>query len=154
MRLFLTLRVLCGNKAANHTCDSTSLESRTVAVRSGCRRKVKVVVQKLLPHKLILRSAVAIALVASVLIPVWVYSDQPRIEFIETYSTNQVRIHYGTPPNHSYVLQRINVLSSNGVVFTNWSDMHTGFAFPFTNHYIIPDSRSNRTRFYRLKVIS
>src|SRR5260370_40318252 len=112
------------------------------------------VVQKLLLHKLFLRSAVAIALFASVLTPVWVHSDQPRIEFIETFSTNQVRIHYGTPPNHSYVLQRIDVLSSNGVVLTNWSNMHTGFAFPFTNHYIIPDTRTNQTRFYRLKVIS
>ena len=112
------------------------------------------VVQKLLPHKLFLRSAVAIALFVSILIPVWVHSDQPRIEFIETFGTNQVLIHYDTPPNHSYLLQRIDVLSSNGVVLTNWSNMHTGSAFPFTNHSIIPDTRTNQARFYRLKVIS
>ena len=111
------------------------------------------VVLKFLPHRNLLRSAVAIALAGTVGVPFGVNS-QPRIEFIETFSTNQVRIHYGTPPNHSYVLQRINTLSSNGVVFTNWSDMHTGFAFPFTNHYIIPDARTNQGRFYRLRVVS
>ena len=116
--------------------------------------KVTFVVQKILPHKLFLRSAVAIALFTTVALPLWVHSDQPSIEFIETYSTNQVRIHYGTPPDHSYVLQRIDVLTSNGVVLTNWTDMHTGFAFHFTNHYIIPDTRTNRSRFYRLRVAS
>ena len=112
------------------------------------------VVQKILPHKLFLRSAEAIALIGLVLFPIWVLADQPRIEFIESFGAAQVRIHYGTPPNHSYVLQRIEALSSNGIVLTNWSNMHTGFAFPFTNHYIIPDTRTNQTRFYRLKVVS
>jgi hypothetical protein len=112
------------------------------------------VVHKLLPHKIFSRSAVATALAATLTIPLGVYSQQPRIEYLETFSTNQVRIHYGTPPNHSYVLQRINVLSSNGLRLTNWTDMHTGFAFPFTNHYIIPDIRTNPSRFYRLRVAS
>ncbi len=116
--------------------------------------KVTFVVQKILPHKLFLRSAEAIALIGLVLFPIWVLADQPRIEFIESFGAAQVRIHYGTPPNHSYVLQRIEALSSNGIVLTNWSNMHTGFAFPFTNHYIIPDTRTNQTRFYRLKVVS
>jgi len=115
--------------------------------------KVTFVVHKLLPHKIFLGSAVATALLRILAVSVSAQS-QPRIEFIETYSTNQVRIHYGTPPDHSYVLQRIEVLTSNGVVLTNWTDMHTGFAFRFTNHYIIPDSRTNRSRFYRLRVAS
>jgi len=116
--------------------------------------KQSFVVQKFLPHKKVVCCAVAIALLATVAVPLWVYSDSPRIEYIESVvGTNQVRIHYGTPPSRSYVLQRL-VLNTNGVVLTNWTDMHTGFAFPFTNHYIIPDVRTNQGRFYRLRVVS
>ena len=81
-------------------------------------------------------------------------TPQPRIEYIETYSTNQVLIHYSTPPNQGYVLQRINTLSSNGVILTNWTDMHTGAAVPFEWHWIIKDTRTNQSRFYRLRVAS
>jgi hypothetical protein len=108
---------------------------------------------KFLSHKSLLRSAIAIPLLAAVGVPIGVNS-QPRIELIEPFSTNQVRIHYGTPPNHSYVLQRLTISSSNGIVLTNWTGIHTGFAFPFTNHYIIPDARTNQGRFYRLQVVS
>ena len=62
----------------------------------------------------------------------------------------------------TYVLQYINALpcptnsvncGTNTVTFTNWSNLATGFSFPFfSNHYIIPDSRTNPARFYRLRV--
>src|SRR5882724_8661503 len=71
--------------------------------------KVTFVVQKFLPHKIFSYSAVAISLLATVALPLWVHSDPPRIEYIETYGTNQVRIHYDNPADHSYVLQRIDV---------------------------------------------
>ncbi len=79
-------------------------------------------------------------------------ANSPRIDFIDIYRTNIVRVHFGTPPNQAYVLQYINALSSNGIRLTNWSNMYTGYAYPFTNHYIIPDGLTNKSRFYRLKI--
>ena len=62
--------------------------------------------------------------------------------------------------NRMYVLQYINSLSctnpplcgSNGVVTNDWVNFKTFFAAPFTNHFIVHDTRTNKGRFYRLKV--
>jgi hypothetical protein len=71
----------------------------------------------------------------------------PQITKIERFGTNQVLIHFDTEPNRTYVLQYANSLS-----FTNWSNKYTGFAFPFSEHYIVPDYRTNNSRVYRLCV--
>jgi len=75
---------------------------------------------------------------------------EPRIRLIETFSTNQVVIHYDPEPSSKtsmYVLQASTNLSS-----TNWSNIQTGYNFPFPFPYHVYDSRTNTARFYRLRV--
>ena len=89
-------------------------------------------------------------------------SAEPKIDRI--LSTNisavpSVEIHISTEANRMYVLQYINSLSctnpalcnSNGVATNNWVNFKTFFAAPFTNHFIVHDTRTNKSRFYRLK---
>ena len=71
----------------------------------------------------------------------------PRIDYIELYGTNQVQIHYGTEAGKTYVLQ-----FANDVASTNWSNIHTGFNFPFSNYWHVLDYRTNKSRVYRLRV--
>jgi hypothetical protein len=92
---------------------------------------------------------------------------EPRIDYISSTNAGNrklVYIHFGMPAENqrTYVLQSINALpcstnaafcNTNTIGFTNWSNLATGFSFPFfSNHYIIPDSRTNPSRFYRLRV--
>ena len=88
-------------------------------------------------------------------------SAEPQIYKIEPFGTNQVLVHFDTEPYRTYVLQSINVCpagtnfgagSSNGVPPQAWSNVYTGFAFPFPNHYIVADTRTSPQRFYRLSV--
>ena|ERR1041384_2367278 len=74
-------------------------------------------------------------------------SFQPQINFIERYATNQVLIHFDTEAGHTYYLQY-----STSYFSTNWTDLYTGFNYPFPDHYIIPDTGTNATRYYRLRV--
>lgn len=74
-------------------------------------------------------------------------ATEPKINFIELFGTNKVLIHFDTEANHTYVLQY-----SSSLTATNWSNMFTGFNYPFNNHYIIPDDRTTSYRFYRLRV--
>jgi hypothetical protein len=66
---------------------------------------------------------------------------------IEKFSTSQVLIHFDTEAGRTYYLQYSSSLES-----TNWSNLYTGFNYPFPNHYIVPDTRTNSARFYRLRV--
>lgn len=74
--------------------------------------------------------------------------EQPRIEYIEPFLTNRVLIHFDTEANRTYILQYTSSLN----VTSRWSNMFTGFAFPFPNHYIIVDTNAVPRRFYRLSV--
>ena len=71
----------------------------------------------------------------------------PRINYIDRWDTNKVRIHFDTEPNRTYILQYANSLAA-----TNWSNLYTALSFPISSHYIIVDTRSTPTRIYRLKV--
>lgn len=73
---------------------------------------------------------------------------EPRIDYIEPFLTNRVLIHFDTEANRTYTLQYTSSLSAT----SRWSNMFTGFAFPFPNHYIIVDTNSMPQRFYRLSV--
>ena len=75
-------------------------------------------------------------------------SEQPRIEYIEPFLTNRVLIHFDTEASRTYILQYTSSLNAT----SRWSNMFTGFAFPFPNHYIVVDTNAVPRRFYRLSV--
>ena len=86
---------------------------------------------------------------------------EPHIDFVDRLGTNLVTIHFETEANRTYTVQYMDQLPcrTNGVPgATNsfptggWSNLITIPAFPFNNHYVIVDSRTNQHRFYRLGV--
>ena len=81
-------------------------------------------------------------------------SAEPVIFKIETFQTNGILVHFDTEPNRQYILQYFNgVPGTNRLGFKQeWSNLYTGFAFPFPNHYIVPDTRTTPQRIYRLAV--
>lgn len=76
-----------------------------------------------------------------------VNSTEPQISYIQLFGTDQVLVHFDTDPNRTYILQYTDSLAN-----TNWSNLYTAFAYPFFEHYVIPDTRTAPSRFYRLKV--
>ena len=83
----------------------------------------------------------------------------PRIDRIlrtNVLGRQQVEIHFSTAKDRTYYLQAIGACcgTNTAACSTNkWSNIATGYALPFTIHYIINDSiRTNRARFYRLWV--
>lgn len=82
----------------------------------------------------------------------------PRIDRIELLFTDLVTVHFDTEPNRKYELQFIDALprSTNNLVAptpnASWSNLFVAPAVPFPNHYIVADTRTNRHRFYRLRV--
>jgi hypothetical protein len=78
----------------------------------------------------------------------------PRIDFVETYQTNQVTVHFGIEANRTYILQRATslTLTSNGVSAV-WSNITKEITWPVDDHFVIVDEATNLpVRFYRLKV--
>ena len=86
----------------------------------------------------------------------------PRIDRIEFFLQDQLTIHFDTGPNRTYALQYLDILScstnesglcsSNSVPIARWSNFWVAPNIPFPNHYILVDYRTNRHRFYRLKI--
>src|SRR5437870_3120352 len=83
----------------------------------------------------------------------------PRIDRIlrtNNLGRAQVEIHFSSDANRTYFLQSISALPCRGCGTnfgpTNWSNIATGPALPFTNHWIFNDTRTNKSRFYRLRV--
>lgn len=81
-------------------------------------------------------------------LPIQTKAAEPRIDYIEPFLTNQVLIHFDTEANRTYILQYTASLSTT----SRWSNMFTGFAFPFPNHYVVLDTNAAPQRFYRLSV--
>jgi hypothetical protein len=87
---------------------------------------------------------------------------EPNIYLIELLSSNQVTVHFNTDANRTYTLQYLDSLScpTNGsgacsiynVPTGSWSNLWVAPRLLFPNHYVITDYRTNRMRFYRLKV--
>ncbi len=76
----------------------------------------------------------------------------PKITLIERFLTNQVLIHFDTEPNVTYKLEFTETLTTNGVPGGTWTNLYIAPNIPFPNHYVIPDTRTPRQRFYRLQV--
>jgi hypothetical protein len=79
-------------------------------------------------------------------------SAPPVISLIEPYSTNRVLIHFDTVANRTYYLQYTDKLGTNGFATSTWSNLFKFDRTPDPNHYIYPDWRTNKMRFYRLLV--
>ena len=103
----------------------------------------------------------ALVLAATILISAEASAAQatpPRIDRIEPLFTDLVTVHFDTEPNRRYELQFIDALprGKNSLVAppsnAAWSNLFVAPAVPFPNHYIIADTRTNRHRFYRLRV--
>jgi hypothetical protein len=90
------------------------------------------------------------------------FGAEPRIDRIEFFLQNQITIHFDTEPDRTYALQYldgltcstngIGICSSNAVPTAAWSNLWVAPNIPFPNHYVIVDYKTNRSRFYRLKV--
>jgi len=76
----------------------------------------------------------------------------PVITRIERWNTNQVLLHFDTEAGRTYHLEYTTNLPVHGLSSATWSNLFTGPNYPFPNHYIIPDTGTNRQRFYRLRV--
>src|SRR5436305_15295437 len=84
-------------------------------------------------------------------------ADSPRIDHIEILNTNFVTIHFDTAASRGYALQYADHLcfgSGNplSASCTTWSNLFSVPPIPFPNHYVVPDSRTNLHRVYRLRV--
>jgi hypothetical protein len=89
-------------------------------------------------------------------------ATEPNIYLIEPFSSNQVTLHFNTDANGTYALQYLDSMScpTNGGIACSsynvpngsWSNLWVAPRLPVPSHYIVPDYRTNRMRFYRLKV--
>ena len=78
-------------------------------------------------------------------------ASQPVISKIELFSTNQVLIHFDTEANRTYTLQYTLALKGTNGAASSWSNLYVAPNFPFSDHYVIVDTRTNKARFYRLQ---
>src|SRR5262245_48054888 len=76
-----------------------------------------------------------------------------EIDHIEILDNKYVTIHFDTVANRTYTLQyRTSLNSSNGSLTAGWTNLFTAPSQPFPNHYVVADFRTNRVRYYRLRV--
>jgi hypothetical protein len=78
-------------------------------------------------------------------------AGEPVISKIELFSTNQVLIHFDTEAGRAYTLQYTLALKGSNGAASSWSNLFTAPNFPFSDHYVIVDTRTNKERFYRLQ---
>ncbi|MFO1501788.1 MAG: hypothetical protein U1G07_25995 [Verrucomicrobiota bacterium] len=82
--------------------------------------------------------------------------EAPQLDLIELFGTNQVTIHFNTAANKTYTLQAVDCLlcAGSGVDGSAnlWTNVFVAPNLPFSNHYVIVDTRSNPLRLYRLMV--
>jgi hypothetical protein len=96
------------------------------------------------PLGCISRAVVALAVFALALI-----ANETRIDHIELFESNYVTIHFDTLANLNYELQYVNYFPTNG---STWSNLYVAPNLPWPNHYVVADYRTNKARFYRLRV--
>jgi len=85
-------------------------------------------------------------------------ASTPRIDRIvktNNLGRAQVEIHFSSDANRTYFLQSTPALpcaTCSNSSSAKWSNIATGYALPYTNHWIFNDTRTNKSRFYRLRV--
>jgi hypothetical protein len=75
---------------------------------------------------------------------------RPTISLIERYGSNQVLIHFDVQANTTCTLQCTDGIKTNSGSVT-WSNLWVSPNLPFFEHYIVPDTRTQKQRFYRLQ---
>ena len=85
--------------------------------------------------------------------------SEPRVDFVERFSSNQVTIHFNVEANKTYTLQGIDSWTvtnasnaSRAFIIGTWTNVYIAPKLPFLNHYVIVDWRTNVHRLYRLRV--
>jgi hypothetical protein len=73
--------------------------------------------------------------------------DEVRIDRVEI-AAQYATVHFDTEPNRTYTVEAAYQMPP-----TNWISIYTARAFPFPNHYVVADERTNAMRFYRLYVV-
>lgn len=73
----------------------------------------------------------------------------PQIEEIALFPGNQVVLHFDTEANRAYTLEYTDSLPGTGP----WQPLYQVPSQPFMSHYVVPDSRTNAQRFYRLLAV-
>lgn len=81
-------------------------------------------------------------------------AGEARIDRIELFLSDRVLIHFDTEANLTYELQVAETPGTNASTSSSWSNLFVATSTPFPNHYVIVDTRTNRHRFYRLRVSS
>jgi hypothetical protein len=74
-------------------------------------------------------------------------ADEVRIDRVEI-AAQYTTVHFDTEPNRTYTVEAAYEFPA-----TNWVAIYTARAFPFANHYVVADERTNAMRFYRLYVV-
>ena len=100
----------------------------------------------------ITRPRLATVLLCIALVPAGIFLAMPadHIERIEILDETYVTIHFNTRPNRAYALQYRTVMNATNT--TGWTNLFVAPSIPFDNHYVVADYRTNRQRFYRLRV--
>ena len=90
-----------------------------------------------------------------------VLAADPRVDHLELLGKDQVTVHFYTDANLSYTLQYTDLFSSmtnsatstgNSLQSGGWSNLYSAPLLPFSNHFVIVDTRTKKCRIYRLKV--
>lgn len=83
----------------------------------------------------------------------FVLATPPSIDHIELYPRD-IAIHFYTDANRKYELQYTDRPAdlTNHAANSSWTNLYVADSLPIPMHYVINDSRTNRNRFYRLKV--
>lgn len=102
----------------------------------------------LLPRRACARAAgwlLALTLVAALAL-----AADPEIYLVEYEpQENWILLHFNTDAFRAYAVEYKNSLTA-----TQWTTFTSIPAFPFSNHYVIPDYLTNAQRFYRLRVVN
>ena len=107
-------------------------------------------VKKILPAKafpFIAKAGVVIGLMVCLALAKSAPPKIDRILSVTNFGQPQVEIHFSIEANRMYVLE----YNTNHFATTNWSPLRTVPALPVTNHGIVDDPRTNKSRFYRLR---
>lgn len=71
----------------------------------------------------------------------------PHIDKIEPFGKHELTIHFETEANRRYQLQYAFALRGTN---TAWTNLFVVDRYPFPNHFVIVDTKTNASRYYRL----
>ena len=84
--------------------------------------------------------------------PVPLSTGPPRIEKIQLSDADQVTLSFYTEAQRTYTLEYTDTLVPSGFFTDAWLPLFVAPSLVSPAHYIVPDTRTNRHRFYRLQV--